>query len=130
LRLERLGEYSVAPGGCCLRLIDRLERAGQQQHRDVLQAGRLLDVTRHFIPAFAGHADIDQHNVGWVRLDPLNRLIAVAHSDDGDVLVCECQLDHALNGYAVVGEKKSLRHLGLIGQTGTLEQVLGSSKGF
>ena len=82
----------------------------------MLQPRRLLDVLRHFIPGPAGHADIDQHDVGRVRFDALNRLIAVADGDDLDGLVGERQLDDALNGDAVVGEKKSLRHLGLIGR--------------
>ena len=115
LRFERFGQHAVAPGGGRLRLIHRLERAGQQQDRNVLQPRRLLDVLRHLVPGPPGHADVDQHDVGRVRLDSLDRLIAVADGDDLDVLVGEGQLDDALNRHAVVGEKKSLRHLGLIG---------------
>ena len=123
LRFERLGQHPVAPGGRRLRLIHGLERPGQQQDRNVPQPRRLLDVVRHLVSGPPGHADIDQHDIGRLRFDALDRLIAVADGDDLDVLVCEGQLDHALNGHAVVGEKKSLRHLGLIGQTRSIGQV-------
>ncbi len=43
LRLEGLDEHTIAPDGADPLLIDRLERAGQQQHRNVLQPRRLLD---------------------------------------------------------------------------------------
>ena len=69
-------------------------------------------------PVLPGHADIDQHDIGRLRFDALDRLVAVADGDDSDVLVGKGQLDHALNGHAVVGEKKGLRHLGLIGLRG------------
>ena len=41
LRLERLGEHAVAAGVVGARLIDRLERAGQQHDRNVREPGRL-----------------------------------------------------------------------------------------
>ena len=45
-----------------------------------------------------------------------NRLIAVADGDDADVLVREGQLDDALDGDAVVGEKEGMGHVMVIGK--------------
>jgi len=62
----------------------------------------LLDVVRHFVPGTAGHPDVDQHDIGRIRLDALDRLIAVADGDDRNGLVGERQLDNTLNRDTVV----------------------------
>ena len=72
---------------------------------------RLFDVLRRLRSRSARHADIGQHDVGRRRLEPRDRLIAVADGDDVDFFVGERQLDDALNGDAVIGQKKGLRHL-------------------
>jgi hypothetical protein len=65
---------------------------------------------RDLVAVLAGHADVGEHDVGRRRLEPLDRLIAVADRDDGHVLVGKGQLDHALNRDAVVGKEKGVRH--------------------
>ena len=55
------------PAAAALRLIHRLERACQQQDRNVRQPRRLLDVLRHLVAGLAGHADVHQHDI---RRDP------------------------------------------------------------
>ena len=42
LRLERLDEHAVAPDGARPRFVDRLERAGQQQHGMCASSGSPL----------------------------------------------------------------------------------------
>ena len=79
------------------------------------QPGLVLDVTGDFITALPGHPDVSQNDVGRLLLDTGDRLIAVADGHDPDVLIRERQLDDALDGDAIVGEKKSVRHLGSIG---------------
>jgi hypothetical protein len=106
LRLERFCQHAIAAGFGRACLVDRLERAGQQHHRNVRQPRRLLDELRHFIAVTARHPDVGEHDVGRRRLQTLNRLLAVADRGHLDVLVGERQLDDALNRDAVVGQEE------------------------
>jgi len=110
LRLEWLGEHAIAPGRRSLRLIDRLERAGEEHDRNVREAGRLFDVPGYFVPVPARHADVGQHDVGRRLVEDGDRFVAIAHGHDVDVLIGKGQLDHALDRDAVVGEEQGTRH--------------------
>ena len=110
LRLERLDEHAVAPDGARPGLVDGLEGAGQQQHGNVRQLGIALDERRHLVAVAFRHADVGQHDVRTIRLDALDRLLPVADGHDLDVLVGERQLDHSLNGDAVVGQQQLGMH--------------------
>ena len=59
-------------------LVDRLESARQQQHRDRAQVRLLLDEPRHFVAVHARHADVGQHDVGPVGGSAVDGLLAVA----------------------------------------------------
>ena len=48
-------------------------------------------------------------------VEHVDRLIAVADGDDMNVFVGKRQLDHALNGDAVVGQKEGMGHVTVIG---------------
>src|SRR5215204_7802483 len=50
LRLEGLHQHAIAFRSSRARLIDRLEGAGEQQHRDVGELGRRLYKPRDFVP--------------------------------------------------------------------------------
>src|SRR5205823_3756353 len=115
LWFKGLCENPIAPRLHCLGLVHGLESTGQQHDRNVSQPRRLLDMSRYLVPRPAWHADVRQHNIRGIRLDALDRLIAVTDRDDLDILVGKRQLDDALNRDAVVGEKQGLRHSGLIG---------------
>jgi hypothetical protein len=104
-------------------MVHRFEGAGQQEHRDVPEAGRPFDVLGHFVPGTTGHARVHEHDIRRTGVDSGNRLVTVAHGDHLDVLVGESELDHTLNREAVVGKKKGLSHLGLIGSNRLDEQV-------
>ena len=90
--------------------VDRLERAGQQHHRNVGKGRRPLDEGRHLVAVAFGHADVGQDDVGTIALDALDRVSAVADGDDLDVLVGERQLDDTLNRDGIIGEQQLVRH--------------------
>ena len=107
---ERLDEHAVAPHLFGTRLIDRLEGAGQQQHRDVLEIGPALHERRHVVAALFGHADVGEHDVGKLGGDTCDGLLAVVDGNHLDVLARKRQLDDALDGHAVVGQQELLHH--------------------
>ena len=84
--------------------------ARQQDDRNVREPRRPPDVLRDLIAVLAGHPDVGEHDVGRRRLEPLDRLIAVADRDDGHVLIGKRQFDDALNRDAVVGKEEGVRH--------------------
>ena len=118
LRLERLREHAVAPGRGGARLIHGLERAGQEDDRNVRELRVLTNVIGDFVAVFSRHADVGEDDVGRRGFEPLDGLIAVADREDLDVLVGKCQLDDALNRDAIVGQQQSMRHLVSIGRCG------------
>ena len=124
LRLEGFRKHAVTAGGRGFHLVHGLERTGQQENGNVRQARRLFDVIGHLVAVLAGHTDIGQDNIGRRGLEMGNRLVAVADGDDLDVLVGKRQFDDALDGDAVVSQKKGVRHLGSIGGKRVREQSL------
>ena len=70
-----------------------------------------LDELGHLVAAALGHADVGEHDIGTLRADPLDRLLAVANHDHLDILTSKSQLDYALDRDAVVGEQELMRHL-------------------
>jgi hypothetical protein len=110
LRFERLGQDPVASDRPDPILVHRFERAGQQQHRDLAELGVLLHELGHLEAVPLGHADVRQDDVGMVRADAFDCLLAVANRDDLDVLVRKGQLDDPLDRDAVVGKQELVRH--------------------
>ena len=121
IRFERFGQDAVAANLGRLRLIDRFERAGQQQHRDMRQPRRRPDVLGHLVARAAGHRHVGQHNVRRLLVDGGDGLVAVTDRHDLDVFVRERQLDDALDGDAVVGEQKLVCHRSLLSALDGLE---------
>ena len=76
------GKHAVAARFVRARLIDRLERARQQEDGNMRELRRLLDVFRDLIPVLAGHADVREHDVGRRGFGAGDRLIAVADGND------------------------------------------------
>ncbi len=91
-------------------LVQRLEGAGQQDHRNVRQPRIALDEGRDLVAVPLGHADIGEHDVRTIGAHPLDGLTAVADRDDVDVLVRERELDDPLDGDAVIGEQQLVGH--------------------
>ncbi len=69
-----------------------------------------LDELGHLVAVTLGHADVGEHDIGTIRADPLDRLLAVANRDHLDILTSKRQLDDALDRDAVVGEQEFMRH--------------------
>jgi len=109
LWLERLHQHAVGAGLTSLVRVDRLERAGQQDDRDVRERRRLLDERGDRVAIALRHADIGQHNVGRLAFDPLDRLTSVGDGDDPDTGVSKRELDDATNGQAVVRQQQRCR---------------------
>ena len=110
LRLERFDQHRVTPDLPRTVFVDRLERPGQEHHRDMCQRGIRLDELRDVVAVTLRHAGVGQHDVRGLRRNSLYRMLSVANGDHADILVGERQLDHPLNGHAVVGEQEGLRH--------------------
>jgi hypothetical protein len=70
----------------------------------------LLHERRDVVPAPLGHPDVGEDDVRPVDRNPRDRLIAVTHGDDVDVLPRKCQLDDALDGEAAVGQQELVSH--------------------
>ena len=110
-RLERFDEHLVAADRAAPRLVERLERPGQQDDRDP-GARRIAPHERSdLVAVLARHADVGQHDVGLVPRDRFDGAGAVADRHDVDVLVRERQLDHALDRGAVVGQQQRVGHV-------------------
>ena len=71
LRLERLGQEPVAADARRALLVEGLEGAGQQQHRDVRERRVLLDEVADLVAVLLRHDDVAEHDVGRHLLDPL-----------------------------------------------------------
>ena len=106
LRLERLDEHAIAAHFLGFRLVHRLERAGEEEHGDVLEVGVSLDERRNLVAASLRHADIGENDVRTIRRNARNRLFAVTDSDHLHVLTRKGELDHPLNRDAVVGQQQ------------------------
>src|SRR4029450_12169665 len=87
-----------------------LDRARQQQHGDVREARALLDEVADVVPVLLGHDDVAQQDVGRRLLNALQREPPVADRHHLEVLVREGQLDHLLDGDAVIGQQDLLAH--------------------
>ena len=70
-----------------------------------------LDELGHLVAVALGHADVGEHDIGTLRADPLDRLLAVADRDHLDILTSKSQLDYAPDRDAVVGDQELMRHL-------------------
>jgi hypothetical protein len=85
-------------------VIERLERADQQHHRDVAELRALLYEVAKLVAILARHEDVCEHQVGVDFLHlPLGQ-VAAADGDDFDPLIFESLIDHLVNGDAVIGE--------------------------
>jgi hypothetical protein len=106
LRLERFHEQSIAANRPGTGLIHRLERPGQEQDRDMREAGSRLHEGSDLVPVPRRHAHVREDDVRGIGLDAIDRMLTVTDGNDPHVLVRKRQLDHALNGDAVVGEQE------------------------
>jgi hypothetical protein len=95
----------------CALLVEGLEGAGQQQHRNALQRGIALELGAERVAVQARHADIGEDDVGLDLTGANERVVAVVDGDELDVLVGERDPDDLLDRHTVVGQKQGLRHV-------------------
>ena len=110
LGFEWFHENTVASDRTRARFVDRFERAGEQHDGDVRQRGVAFDERRHVVAITFRHPDVGQHDVRAIPLGSLDRLLAVAYSDDLHVLVRKRKLDDALDRDAVIGQQQLVGH--------------------
>ena len=115
LGFERLLDPGISPGSPGLALVERLERSGQQQHRDMLQCRLLLDGGTQLVAVFPGHVDVGQHQVGHQFLGPGIGAVAVVGNGQLVIFMGEGDLDHLLDGNAVIGQQQPFAHGVLLG---------------
>jgi hypothetical protein len=111
LRIEGLDEHARAarrPRSC---VIDRIERAGEQDHRNVCQRRRLPHVQRDLVSVTSRHADVGEEDIGRIVAQPEHRRLAIADRDDVDGFIGKRLLDDALDRETVVSQQEFLSHL-------------------
>jgi len=114
LRLERLDENAGAPDRARTRFVHRLERARQQDDGDVRGGGIAFDERRDVVAVALRHADVGEHDVRALALHAIDGVLPAAHRHDLHVFIRERELDHTLNGDAVVGQQERVRHASMI----------------
>ncbi len=102
LRIERLLEVAVSPHRRRFRFVELLERADQQQHRDLRMS--FLGLTADLVAVGTGHVNVGDHQMGTERWQLLESRGAVTGGGHLVVLVHEGQLHHLLDRHAIVGE--------------------------
>ena len=87
LRLERFREKAFAPGSLGALLIERLERSGQKQYRDVLQVVAALDELANLVPVLLRHDDVAQNDVRSDGTDLVHGLLPISNGMELEILV-------------------------------------------
>jgi hypothetical protein len=105
-RFDRFFEHAVRAARRQTCFIDRLEGAGQQQHRHTAQPVVAPHELRKIVAADLRQGRARQHDVGLVRDHLLHRLPSITDGDDVDRLAGKGQRDHPLDRDAVVREKE------------------------
>ena len=110
LRLERLDQDAVAADRSRAGFVDRLERPGQEDHRNVRGRRIALDERGDLVTVPFRHAHVGEDDIGTIPFHGIDRGLSVSHGDDLDVFVRERQLDDALDRDAVIRQQELVRH--------------------
>ena len=110
LRLEGLRDVAVGAGARGALLVERLEGAGQEQHRNVSRGRVGLDRLADLVAVLARHHDVGEDHVRPRLARARDRVVAVVHGEEHDVLVREADADDLLDRHAVVGKEQGLGH--------------------
>ena len=78
---------------------------GQKHHRDVPQENVGLDLPADVIAAHLGHADIQEHQIGRLLAELLNRFLAVMGHDDVILNALEGLPEHGHHGVFIIGNQ-------------------------
>jgi hypothetical protein len=91
-------------------LVEGLEGAGEEEDRGGAERGVALDRLAELVPVPPRHHDVGEHDVRLELARLRERLLAVVHRGDAEVLVGEDDSHDLLDGDRVVREKKVLGH--------------------
>jgi hypothetical protein len=105
LALEGLLDVAVGAGGAGAPLVERLEGPGEEDDGDVLERRVPLHRLAHLVPAPPRHHDVGQDDVGLLITSLGDRVLAVVHGDDREVLGRQSDRHDLLDGDAVVGQQ-------------------------
>jgi hypothetical protein len=92
------------------RLVERLERAGEEEHRDVREPRIGLHRLADLVAVPPRHDDVREDDVGPELLRLRHRVLAVVDGGDSVVLVREGDAHDLLDRDRVVREEKVLGH--------------------
>jgi hypothetical protein len=110
LALEGLGDVAVGLGFAGAGLVERLEGAGQQQHRDVLEGRIVLDRLADLVPVPLRHDHVGQDDIGLLLAGSGERVLSIVDGDDLIVLAFEGHAHDLLDRDGIIREKKGLGH--------------------
>ena len=111
LALERLGDVGIRAGGAGPGLIERLEVAGQEQHRSSGGARIGLERLADLVAAPARHQHVGDDEVGPHLAGAGNGIDAVVHGGDLEIFEREHHPDDLADGERVIGDEQGLRHV-------------------
>jgi hypothetical protein len=101
---------AVCPGLPRAALVECLERAREKQDRDVAQPGIALHRLADLVPVLPRHHDVREDDVRLELARARERILAVVHRRDLEVLVREGDPDDLLDRDRVVREEEVLGH--------------------
>ena len=103
-QVERLGHVRVGAGLEALDLVVDAGERGQHQDRRARPHHVGLEPARDLEPVDPRHHHVEDEQVGVVRLDQLQRLVAVARAQAQEAGVTERHVDHVRDGVVVLGD--------------------------
>src|SRR2546421_2005400 len=105
--LEGFRQDCVRANSARLRLVEWFERADEENEGDVPESRVAAHALAQLVPVRAGHVYVGEHDVGrLVRVERVERPLAVRDRDDLQPLVLERETDDLLNRRRVVCEEQ------------------------
>jgi hypothetical protein len=114
LALERLRDVAIGADRAGARLVEGLERAGEEQYRDVLQRRIGLERLADLVAVLPRHHDIRDDDVRPELPGPGDGVLSVVNRGDLEVLACESDAHDLLDRDGIIREEEVLGH-GLLG---------------
>jgi hypothetical protein len=101
---------AVGPGCAGAGLVEGLEGAGEEENRDLAQLGVALHRLADLVAVPPRHDHVGEDDVGAELARAADRVLAVVHRDDLEVLAREGDAHDLLDGDRVVSEEQGLGH--------------------
>ena len=108
--VERLGDDRIRADPLRAVPVERLESAGQKNDGDARRGRVSLDRLAHLVSVLLRHDGVGEDQVRADFANAIERSLSIRHAHELVIAVGERQLDHLLNGQAVVGQQDLLCH--------------------